>query len=65
MQTARQAVTPLAHMGLMDTVMRFCFRGMASLGSLVGTDRQLLEIQSERMFRYLGPAHYCPELFGF
>ncbi len=36
MQTARQAVTPIALMGRMDTSMRFCFKGMASLGALAG-----------------------------
>lgn len=36
MQTVRQAVTPLHLMGRMDTAMRFCFKGMASLGAIVG-----------------------------
>jgi MFS family permease len=36
MQTVRQAVTPLHLMGRMDTAMRFCFKGMASLGAVVG-----------------------------
>lgn len=36
MQTVRQAVTPLHLMGRMDTAMRFCFKGMASLGAITG-----------------------------
>ena len=36
MQTVRQAVTPLHLMGRMDTAMRFCFKGMASLGAVAG-----------------------------
>jgi predicted MFS family arabinose efflux permease len=36
MQTTRQTVTPLPLMGRMDTAMRFCFKGMASLGAIAG-----------------------------
>lgn len=36
MQTVRQAVTPLHLMGRMDAAMRFCFKGMASLGAITG-----------------------------
>ena len=36
MQTCRQEVTPTTMMGRMDTTMRLCFRGMASLGALSG-----------------------------
>jgi predicted MFS family arabinose efflux permease len=36
MQTTRQAVTPMHLMGRMDTAMRFCFKGMASLGAVTG-----------------------------
>ncbi|MGA2049663.1 MAG: MFS transporter [Terracidiphilus sp.] len=36
MQTTRQAVTPMHLMGRMDTAMRFCFKGMASLGAVAG-----------------------------
>jgi predicted MFS family arabinose efflux permease len=36
MQTTRQAVTPMGLMGRMDTAMRFCFKGMASLGAITG-----------------------------
>lgn len=36
MQTVRQAVTPLHLMGRMDTAVRFCFKGMASLGAVAG-----------------------------
>ena len=36
MQTCRQGVTPLRLMGRMDTTMRFCFKGMASLGAIAG-----------------------------
>jgi MFS family permease len=36
MQTCRQEVTPFELMGRMDTTMRLCFRGMASLGALTG-----------------------------
>jgi MFS family permease len=36
MQTCRQDVTPIELLGRMDTTMRFCFRGMASLGALAG-----------------------------
>ena len=36
MQTTRQAVTPMHLMGRMDTAMRFCFKGMASLGAITG-----------------------------
>jgi hypothetical protein len=36
MQTCRQEVTPAQFMGRMDTTMRLCFTGMASLGALSG-----------------------------
>jgi MFS family permease len=36
MQTTRQALTPMHLMGRMDTAMRFCFKGMASLGAVTG-----------------------------
>jgi MFS family permease len=36
MQTCRQEVTPANLMGRMDTTMRLCFRGIASLGALAG-----------------------------
>jgi MFS family permease len=36
MQTCRQGVTPMRLMGRMDTTMRFCFKGMASLGAVSG-----------------------------
>jgi MFS family permease len=36
MQTCRQEVTPAQLMGRMDTTMRLCFTGMASLGALSG-----------------------------
>jgi ABC-type branched-subunit amino acid transport system permease subunit len=36
MQTTRQAITPMRLMGRMDTAMRFCFKGMASLGGAAG-----------------------------
>ena len=35
-QTCRQELTPANLMGRMDTTMRVCFRGMASLGALAG-----------------------------
>jgi predicted MFS family arabinose efflux permease len=36
MQTCRQNATPTELMGRMDTTMRLCFKGMASLGALAG-----------------------------
>ena len=36
MQTCRQEFTPPFLMGRMDTTMRLCFTGMASLGALTG-----------------------------
>ena len=36
MQTCRQNVTPYHLLGRMDTALRFCFKGMASLGALTG-----------------------------
>lgn len=36
MQTVRQMITPPRLMGRMDTAMRFCFKGMASMGAIAG-----------------------------